>query len=43
MAIPAVMDWRLAPRRPGPSDSRLQYEAGFINEEEGATLTPGFF
>jgi hypothetical protein len=43
MAIPAAMDGRWALTCPGPSGSRLQHEAGFINEDEGTALTLSFF
>jgi hypothetical protein len=43
MAIPAIRHRRLAPRRSGPADCVGQHEAGSINEDEGAALTPGFF
>jgi hypothetical protein len=43
MAIPAVMNRRVPPRRPGPADRGLQHKAGFINDDERTALTPGFF
>jgi hypothetical protein len=43
VAIPTVMDGRVAPRRPRPADRGLEHEAGFIDENERASLTPGFF
>jgi hypothetical protein len=43
MPLPATLDERLAPRRPGPLDCGLQHEAGSIQEDDGTTFTPGFF
>jgi hypothetical protein len=43
MAVPAVMHRRVTSRCPSPADSGLQHKAGFINQDERAALTPGFF
>jgi hypothetical protein len=40
---PGGEDWHVPPRHPGPSDSRLQQAAGFINEHGHAALPLGFF
>jgi hypothetical protein len=43
MAVPTLMDRGLALRCPGAAYRRLEHEAGLIQENDCAALTPGFF
>ena len=43
MAVPAIVDGRLALRCPRAAHRGLQHEATLINKDDGAALTPGFF
>lgn len=43
MAVPRIVDRRLALRRPRTAHRRLEHEAGLIKKNKGTAITPGFF
>jgi hypothetical protein len=43
VAVPARVDGRFAPWCPGATHRRLEHEAGLIDQDQGAPVTPGFF
>ena len=41
--VPAIVNWRLATRRPGAADCRLQHKTAFIRENNGFTAFSSVF